>query len=265
VIEELLLIALLAFVMEVLDSSVGMGYGTILSPVLIILKGYPPEVVIPSILLSQALSGTLAGFFHHKYKNVQFKIKECTWFENLKKGFTEDLRKVLMVSVIGAFVISLGVFVTLRIPHIYLKTYIGILVLIIGALLLSKKRFTFSWKKLFIVSTISTFNKGFTGGGFGPVLTGGQILGGQEEKTAIGCTTLAEGPVCIAGFIAFSLMNGGLQPATFYVLGPMLFGALIGAPTGSFFTKKLNRKTLKFIVGFLMFFIGIWTLIKIWL
>ncbi|MCK4232918.1 hypothetical protein KAX75_00695, partial [candidate division WOR-3 bacterium] len=57
-------IAALAFCCEYIDSSLGMGYGTILSPVLIIM-GFDPLIVVPSILLSQAVGGFTASIFHH--------------------------------------------------------------------------------------------------------------------------------------------------------------------------------------------------------
>ena len=54
------LIATIAFLCEYMDSSLGMGYGTILTPVLMIL-GFSPLDVVPCLLLSEALSGTFAG------------------------------------------------------------------------------------------------------------------------------------------------------------------------------------------------------------
>jgi len=66
-----LILFLFAFVCEFIDSSMGMGYGTILSPVLIIM-GFDPLVVVPSILLSQAFGGLSASVFHHQFRNVSF-------------------------------------------------------------------------------------------------------------------------------------------------------------------------------------------------
>ncbi len=261
---EILLIMFLAFVMEVIDSSVGMGYGTILSPLLVVIMGYPPTVVIPSILLSQAVGGSIAGFYHHRYKNVEFKFKGCGWFENIKKGFTPDLRFVLTVTGLGIFTVISGVFVATHIPLIILKTYIGILVLIMGILLWIKKSFSFSRAKMITFASLSTFNKGMTGGGFGPVLTSGQILGGQEEKRAIGCTTLAEGPVCLIGFIAYMALNGKLDQPTYSVIIPMLIGAAVGGPCGSLITKQISREKLRQAVSYLMLLLGIWTILKIW-
>ncbi|HHR85253.1 MAG TPA: sulfite exporter TauE/SafE family protein, partial [Candidatus Acetothermia bacterium] len=61
---NVLLLIPVRFLGELLDSSLGMLYGTILSPVLII-AGYDPLVVVPSILITQALSGFVAAIGHH--------------------------------------------------------------------------------------------------------------------------------------------------------------------------------------------------------
>ena len=64
-------IIFLCFVMESIDSGIGMMYGTLLSPLLIII-GFSPTVVVPSILLSQAVGGFAATFHHNKFKNASF-------------------------------------------------------------------------------------------------------------------------------------------------------------------------------------------------
>ncbi|MGD9578839.1 MAG: TSUP family transporter, partial [Syntrophorhabdus sp.] len=65
-------IILLAFFCEYLDSTLGMGYGTTLTPVLL-LFGFTPLQVVPAILISELITGFMAGFFHHKVGNVNFK------------------------------------------------------------------------------------------------------------------------------------------------------------------------------------------------
>ncbi|MBM3284749.1 MAG: sulfite exporter TauE/SafE family protein, partial [Candidatus Aminicenantes bacterium] len=67
-----LVVIALAYVCEYIDSSLGMGYGTTLTPLLMI-AGFKPLQIVPSILLSEFITGLLAGFFHHRHKNVNFK------------------------------------------------------------------------------------------------------------------------------------------------------------------------------------------------
>ncbi|MBA3064617.1 sulfite exporter TauE/SafE family protein, partial [Candidatus Woesearchaeota archaeon] len=65
-------IAIIAFFAEYIDSTLGMGYGTILTP-LLLLFGFNPLQVVPAVLLSELITGLLAGFTHHKAGNVNFK------------------------------------------------------------------------------------------------------------------------------------------------------------------------------------------------
>ncbi|MFC1894832.1 sulfite exporter TauE/SafE family protein [Candidatus Dependentiae bacterium] len=259
---DFFLIIILSFLMELIDSSLGMGYGTILSPLFIIIFEYQPEIVIPSILLSQAISGTIAGIFHNKYKNVSFKIHNKTWVENIKYGFTKELRFVLLISITGGCFTIVGATLTNYINPIILKTYISILTIGIGIITITKKRFVFSWKKIIGFGMLSTFNKGFTGGGFGPILTGGQILSGHKEKSAIGCTTLAEGPVCLIGFLAYLILDN-VQGSLFSFLTPMIIGSVLASPIGAFLTKKINKNSLNLIISILLIILGAWTFTKI--
>ena len=58
-------LVILAFICEYMDSTLGMGYGTTLTPLLLIM-GYEPLQVVPVVLISELFSGLLAGVFHHK-------------------------------------------------------------------------------------------------------------------------------------------------------------------------------------------------------
>lgn len=260
----------LAFVMELIDSSLGMGYGTVLSPILIIM-GFNPLVAIPALLLSQAFGGLTASIFHHKYDNANFSKK------------SKDLKIVGLISLCGIFATVLSAIIALNLPKMYIKTYIGVLVLVMGVILLANKKFRFSWKRMFAIGIISAFNKGLSGGGFGPVVTSGQIIAGQENKNAIGSTTLAEAPICIIGFFTYAIGNtiknfegsvlnmnvGDFFHALFSrnifqweLVMALLLGSVMVAPFGAFVTKLIKDKKLTFILGILVTGLGIWTLVK---
>jgi len=103
-VETVILIVLGAFVCEFIDASMGMMYGTILSPILII-AGFEPVLVVPSILLSQALGGFTASIFHHRLKNVNLalktinpkiiakKLSKLGCIESFKKGGNQHVKQ----------------------------------------------------------------------------------------------------------------------------------------------------------------------------
>ncbi|MCF7832390.1 MAG: sulfite exporter TauE/SafE family protein [Candidatus Marinimicrobia bacterium] len=268
--EIIMIIIFVAFICEIIDSSLGMLYGTILSPSLII-AGFDPLIVVPSILLSQAVGSFVASGMHHKLHNADFHIKESRQsprngqdlISQLKKNTSQDLKVVLVITVTGVVATAIAAATAIHIPKEILKTYIGLLVLAMGIILLLKTKFSFSWKKVFGVGLISAFNKGMSGGGFGPVVTSGQIISGRSAKKSIGTTALSEAPICIAGFFTYWLING---MASWDLVIFLTIGSIFGALIGPFITAKIkSEKVLVLTLGIIVTLLGLWTLAKTWL
>ncbi len=239
----LFIILLLAFVCEAIDSGVGMGYGTILSPVLLLL-GYAPSSSVPAVLLSQAVGGMLASYMHHRLKNAEFS------------GNSRERALALLISFLGIAATVFAAWGSLQVSKNAVQLYIAILVSLVGLFLLCGIRFSFGWWKAVLLALVSAFNKGLSGGGFGPIVTGGQVIVGQDQKTAIASTTLAEAPICIAGFITYLVLKGtgGLDwPMT----AALCIGSLIGAPLGPRLTRALPRKSISPLLGLLCTALGL--------
>ena len=239
-----------AFIMELIDSSLGMMYGTILSP-LLILSGYSPMVVVPSILLSQACGGFIATYHHHKYNNAKFSLK------------SRDLRIAGSIFVFGFIAVIIGAIVGTQLPKEYLKIYIGILCIVMGSLVLIKKKFSFSWKKILFIGGISSFNKSISGGGFGPIVATGQIASGVESKKAIGITDFAEAPICMTAFISWLVLSN-FQFPSLELLVPLCIGASIGGAVGPILLFKAKSKRLIImLVGVLAVISGLYMLYRV--
>nr|QNO54459.1 hypothetical protein NCOPHCNO_00010 [Methanosarcinales archaeon ANME-1 ERB7] len=145
------IIALTA-VAEVVDSSLGMMYGTLLSPLLIAL-GHDPLVVVPALLFSQSFGGLMAAINHHKYGNANFHWTSA------------DFKSFALIAVPGLFAVICGVFVATEIPKWVLKTYIGLLVTAIGIMILLGITTRFSFRKVALIGFVGAFNKALSGGG----------------------------------------------------------------------------------------------------
>jgi len=89
----------------------GMGYGTTLTPILL-LAGFAPVQVVPSILLSEFVTGILAGVLHHELGNVDFRPG------------SKPFRVVLVLSACSVVGTILAVMIAVRIPAWALKAYI---------------------------------------------------------------------------------------------------------------------------------------------
>jgi len=269
----IVILIVFAFLCEYMDSTLGMGYGTTLTPVLL-LMGYSPIQIVPAVLLSELISGILAAVFHHREGNVNLKpdsneiftiknvLRPLGYIQSFNKTVPPHLKIALLLAVcsIGGTVAAVSVAVS--IPKFWLKLYIGILVLSMGIIILVffKKQFGFSWKKVTFLGLIASFNKGMSGGGYGPVVTGGQILSGVEGKSAIGITSLAEGLTCLVGVIAYMLLH---QNPIDWRLAPFIItGAVLSVPLSAKSVKLLGTNRVKLAIGVLTIILGSLTIIK---
>jgi len=269
----IIVIVILAFLCEYMDSTLGMGYGTTLTPVLL-LFGFAPMKIVPAVLLSELITGLLASFFHHREGNVNlkpstmdvFKIKQMLsplgYIENFKKTVPVHLKTALLLSICSIIGTVVAVFVAVNIPKFWLKLYIGVLVLAMGIIILIclNKNFKFSWSKIISLGMVASFNKGMSGGGYGPVVTGGQILAGVEGKSAVGITSLAESLTCLVGVIMYALISkGGFD---WKLTSWIIIGAVASVPLSAKSVKIMNEKNLKLSIALLTIILGVWTIIK---
>lgn len=247
--EVVLLIIALAFVCEFIDSSLGMGYGTTLTPLLLLL-GYQPLQIIPALLLSEFAAALSAGYFHHLHQNVNFK-----------KG-SKDLKIALTMSACSVAGALIAVMVAVKISALVLKLYISLVVIGMGIVILStlNQTFRFSWRKIISLGLFAAFNKGISGGGYGPIVTGGQILSGVNSKNAVGITAFAESLTCLAGVVAYALVSNNRID---WKLAPyLIIGALLSVPLATLVVKKIKTDKLKLAVGLATLVLGLFTLGK---
>jgi len=266
-------IVVIAFLCEYMDSTLGMGYGTTLTPVLLLL-GFPPMQIIPAVLLSELITGLMAGFFHHREGNVNFKpestdfslimhqLKALGYVESFRRGLPLHLRVALLLAMcsIGGTVVA--VFIAINIPGFWLKLYIGCLVLSMGIIIIIclNKEFRFSWKKITFLGLVASFNKGMSGGGYGPVVTGGQVLSGVEGRSAVGITSLAEGLTCLVGVITYVLVS---KSTIDWKLAPIIIvGAVCSVPLSAKSVKRFSARSLKLSIAIITIILGVSTIIR---
>jgi uncharacterized membrane protein YfcA len=243
-------LVLLAFVCEYIDSTLGMGYGTTLTPLLLLL-GFGTTQTVPSVLLSEFVTGILAGVMHHGLGNVRF----------VRGSRALKVTAVLAAcSVVGTLA---AVYVAVNVPSWAVKVYIGVLVLAIGIYILATlgKTFRFAWPKVVGLGLLAAFNKGISGGGYGPLVCGGQVVSGVEEKAAISITSLAEGVVCLVGVLMYLVTgNGGVD----WGLAPSLvLGATLSVPLAAVTVKRVPLRQMRGAIGVGVTALGLYTLSRV--
>lgn len=221
----LLIIPIVGFGLSLLDSSIGMGYGTIGSPLLIVL-GFSSRLVVPSILVSQLVSAVIASTFHQKQGNVNYF--------DLGRNDAGIVSRLVVFGLIGTVV---GAILAIQLSKIYLNTYIGLLVIAMGSILLLKPKLTFSWFKVNLISLISGFNKAMSGGGYGPVATTGLVVTGNPLKNSVGATLFSVIFINITSFVIYLLTKSitSLQLPIFLTIG-----VLIGSQVGPRITGRIG-------------------------
>lgn len=269
---QILEVLVVAFAAEAIDSSMGMLYGTIVSASLVGLD-FPPLVVVPAVLASQAFAGFVAAKKHQELKNmrIRFWLRDEEEFKKKaeEKGFlraiflsmSRDLKVSLLIVFLGSIATVLAVFIAVNIPRIVLETYIGAASLVLGMLLLVSFSYEFTWKKIALFSLMGAFTKGVGGGGFGGILTSGQILSGGDEKSSVGITTLTESLVGLVGFLAYWILKGVSDWEIIFFLG---FGAFWGARVGPRITQATGSKVLRKLLGLLVIGLGFLILVEVW-
>ncbi|MFX1389986.1 MAG: TSUP family transporter [Promethearchaeota archaeon] len=257
--ELILSLILLAFLFELMDSMAGMGFGTALSPLLLLL-GYTPLQVVPTILISETITGLIDTIFDHEFENVRYSFHPLN----------EATKLALIMASFGCFSIllsiSLGYF-AIRFPDFVIKTYVAILVIFMGLFafirLKLRNQSTRNLKRLIGFSFLAGFNKGIGGGGYGPVITMGQILSGIYEKSATAIVSFAESIVSFVGILTFFLISYAGVKLDLILLPSLFTGGFFASLSAPYLVRVLPNKIWRHFIPFYALSIGIFSLLKI--
>jgi uncharacterized membrane protein YfcA len=243
---------LLAFFMESVDNSLGGGFGTILSPLLVIL-GFDAKVVVPAILVSEMISGLWGGFWHWHFKNVNWKAVGFTLLGSLiAMGLATYVMAALLSPsllkyVISVFAVIMGIFVIIR-------SYL------VKKLEQRQNRHNPLWFS--VMGFLIGYQKGTSGGNYGPFSVTGYMVWGLSAATAIGTTTVAEGIACTLGVAMYSQMTG----IVLSIAAALAIGSFIADPISAWMNNHLKNKLKPpfhgRLIGLAMTLIGLIALLK---
>lgn len=244
-----LLLFMVALGCEYVDSSLGMGYGTTLTPVLM-LAGFAPLAIVPAILLSECLSGFSAAVLHHRAGNVDL-LRD-----------TVARRTAVLLSSLSALGAVAAVVLAISIPRGLLAPLIAGIIIAVGVLIIATRRRQLHFRPWHIVTVgaVAAFNKGLSGGGYGPLVTGGQVVSGVSAKSAVAITSLAEGVTCCVGLVAYVVLEGSLN---WPLVVPLALGAVMSVPVATVTVRHLSEASLRSAVGIVTLLLGIVALAKV--
>ena len=237
-----ILVFLVALVCEYVDSALGMGYGTTLTP-LLLLAGFAPLDIVPAILLSEAVTGAAAGLLHQRDGNVNF----------LRDARARRTALLLVgLSTVGAIAAAV---LAVKISKGTLTLFIATIIIAMGIVILLTLNRPFRYRPAGIVAigAVAAFNKGLSGGGYGPLVTSGQVVSGLPSKHAIAITSVAESFTCVVGLAAYLALGRQIH---WGLTIPLVAGALLSVPIATLTVRRLPERGLRLIVGLVTLTLG---------
>ena len=250
-------IAICAF-FEFMDSAGGMGYGTALTP-LMLMAGFDPKQVVPCIMITEMFTGLIAGMIHGEFENVEWKFKPMN----------ETTKLVVVVAIIGMACVCFSItaaYKIFKVHKFWIKLYVAVLLIVMGvcSLLTAKKYVNYKPKWMWLFAALAGFNKGIGGGGYGPVVTVGGLLAGVPVKSMVAVTSMAEGLTCLFAVITwFTLLSSGVV-IDYLLLPSFVIGTIIAAIGAPYVTRIFPEKFWKIIVPVYCCVLAVMCFWKLW-
>ena len=249
---QLIIVAIIAFLSSLLNTVSGGGFGTIFTPSLVLL-GYDLKEAVVCSLISQITSNISVTMIYHRF-GVIMEV-------GIRRKFYKD---IFLMSVCGLIGVLVSLFLLVNLPYSVFKIYTGLMVMLVGLLVLTIKREikeeTTSAIKLAAISIVSAFNKCVSGGGFGPLLSGGQVLSGIKVKSALIRTFIVEMVVCAGGLLIYLYI--GVIIDAYLLLTASLCSAVV-SPLSVRIIRSVSEDSLRKIMGMLITILGIAMLLKV--
>lgn len=235
----LLLLAVVGFGAQAVNSSLGMGYGVTSTSALLAL-GTSPALASATVNLSQVGSQLVSGVAHWRFGNVDWRI---VW-------------RIGLPGAAGAF--AGAVFLSWLSTAAAAPLMAGILFLLGGYLLV---RFTLRGtpsgnlgkplrsRFLAPLGLVGGFLNSTGGGGSGPVITSTLLASGRAEpRTVVGSISASEFAIVSAGSAGF-LVGLGLTGINLAWVAVLLAGGVLAAPVAAWLARHLPARLLGSLVG----------------
>lgn len=259
----LLAIAVAGFFAQLIDGSLGMGYG-VSSTSLLLALGLTPALASASVHLAEIGTTGISGFSHWRFGNVDFRL---LFLLGIPGG-------------IGAFI---GAVVLSNLSLDAARPWVSVVLLVLGGVILfrffharrtrvapaalhdqanSNEAATDkpSRMRTFLLTPLGLFG-GFLdasgGGGWGPTTTSTLMAAGRHRpQTIIGTVSGSEFIVSVSASIGFLLALGS-QTIQWDIVAAMLIGGGIAAPISAWLVRHFDDRALGIAVGALIIVLNI--------
>ena len=260
---DLILFILIGFSAQLIDGSLGMGFG-IMANTALLAMGYPPVAASASIHTAGVFTTAVSGYSHYKLGNVEKKLFITLLLPAILGGvigavLLSHVDEKIIKPIIGFYLLCLGI-------SIFIKSYksirkhqkfnkifaIGAVAGVVTKLLSILKPHGIALEPKFIrgLGFLGGFTSSLGGGGWGPIVTSTLIKKGHDPRFSIGSANAAEFFVMIAASAVF-FTTVDISQYTRIIVG-LLIGGVIGAPLAAAICRYLPTAILMVFVGSLM-------------
>ena len=260
----LLAIAAAGFAAQLIDGSLGMGYG-VSSTTLLLTLGITPALASASVHLAEVATSGISGASHWRLGNV-------------------NLRVLLWLGIPGGVGAFLGAVVLSNLSLDAARPWVSVVLLVLGAVIVfrflharrtqrapaalhdqapetdpeqpPRSRVRRIWA-LLPLGAVGGFLDASGGGGWGPVTTSTLMASGRlQPRTVIGTVSGSEFIVSIAASIGFLLALGS-ETIRWDIVAAMLIGGSIAAPISAWLVRKFDDRALGSAVGLVVILLNV--------
>lgn len=247
---KLIVFALVGFAAQLIDGSLGMGYG-VTSSTLLVLAGLTPAAASASVHFSELGTNLASGVSHWRLKNVDWGVVARIAGPGAVGAFfgatvLSNLSTEAAAPVMAAILAALGLYIVIR--------------FVLGVRPTLKKAPTIRF--LAPLGLFAGFVDATGGGGWGPVATPALLVDGRlEPRKVIGSIDTSEFAVSAAASIGFLVGLGAAGINWGFALA-LLAGGLVAAPLAAYLVRVAPAHLLGVAVGGLILLTNSRTLLK---
>jgi uncharacterized membrane protein YfcA len=240
-VRNLVVLAIVGFVAQLVDGSLGMAYGVTSTTLLLAIAGLTPALASTVVHISEVGTTLASGVSHWRFGNV-------------------DWSKILWLAIPGGIGAFVGATVLVRfIDAAVAEPVVAIFLFLLGAYVLARFAFNRSTNvvqnlpipRAFLspLGLIAGFLDAVGGGGWGPISTPTLLSSGRmEPRKVVGTVDTSEFIVALSASLGF-LIFLSFAEVPWGVVGALLAGGLIAAPIAAWIVRHLNARVLGTAVG----------------
>lgn len=248
---KLIVLAVVGLAAQLVDGSLGMGYGVTSSTLLIALAGLTPAAASASVHFSELGTNLASGISHWRLRNVDWRV----------------VSRIAGPGAVGAF---LGATVLSNLSTAAAAPVMAVILALLGAYILvrfiagfrPRMQGQITIKLLAPLGIFAGFIDATGGGGWGPVATPALLADGRlEPRKVVGSIDTAEFAVSAAASLGFILGLGAAGINWTFALA-LLAGGLLAAPLAAYLVKVSPTHLLGVAVGGMILLTNSRTLLK---